>query len=93
MKRSERGRALFHTRDSGGKHETTPGEYVDWARRRAKELGVRFSGTPEQIESMIAKDVSVDGDIFLDCGASWQDVWALTDITEAKSKDGKEIEH
>ena len=27
-----------------------------------------------------------------DCGASWQDVWSLTDITEAKSKNGKEIE-
>jgi hypothetical protein len=27
-----------------------------------------------------------------DCGASWQDVWALTDITEAKGKEGREIE-
>ncbi len=26
-----------------------------------------------------------------DCGAWWQDVWSLSDITEAKSKDGKEI--
>ncbi len=27
-----------------------------------------------------------------DCGASWQDVWSLIDITEAKGKNGKEIE-
>ena len=26
------------------------------------------------------------------CGASWQDVWSLIDITEAKGKNGKEIE-
>ena len=27
-----------------------------------------------------------------DCGASWQDVWSLIDITEAKGKNGKEVE-
>ncbi len=27
-----------------------------------------------------------------DCGASWQDVWALVDMTEAKDKDGKKAE-
>ena len=28
------GRGLFYTRDSGGEHETTPGEYVRWANAR-----------------------------------------------------------
>lgn len=28
VKRPTCGRGLFYTRDSGGKHETTPGEYV-----------------------------------------------------------------
>jgi hypothetical protein len=66
MNRSAQGRALFHTRDSGGKHETTPGEYVKWGAKRARELGLLFSGTPEQIELMIAQGASVSGDIFLD---------------------------
>ena len=29
--RSEQGRLLFYTRDSGGRHEMTPGQYVEWA--------------------------------------------------------------
>ena len=32
-------------------------------------------------------DVECEG-----CGSSWQDVWSLIDITEAKGKNGKEIE-
>src|SRR5438045_2962036 len=67
-KRSAAGRGLFYTRDSGGEHETTPGEYVRWGQRRAKELGVTFSGTPEQIEAMIREGRSQDGDLFLDYG-------------------------
>ncbi len=67
-KRSEKGRALFYTRDSGGKHETTPSEYVRWAQGRAKELGVQFSGTPDAIEAMIRSGQSVDDDLFLDFG-------------------------
>ncbi len=27
-KRSNKGRALFYTRDSGGRHEMTPGQYL-----------------------------------------------------------------
>ena len=27
-----------------------------------------------------------------DCGASWRDVWSLTDIAEAKRKDGRTVE-
>lgn len=62
------GRGLFYTRDSGGEHETTPGEYVRWAQRQATALGVRFTGTPEQIEVMIHQGRAQQGDLFLDYG-------------------------
>lgn len=65
-KRSERGRALFYTRDSGGRHETTPPEYVKWAMRSAEELGLQFDGTPETIQEMIQSGESVSGDIYFD---------------------------
>jgi hypothetical protein len=63
--RSTKGRALFYTRDSGGKHETTPGEYVRWAQREVAKHGLRFDGTPERIEAMIRQSRAVDGDLFL----------------------------
>src|SRR5262249_43380842 len=66
MKRPSQGRALFYTRDSLGRHETTPTEYVRWARREAERLGLRFDGTPERIEAMIREGRSVDGDLYLD---------------------------
>jgi hypothetical protein len=66
MKRPEQGRALFYTRDSGGKHEMTPGEYVAWAQRKAQELGLSFHGTPETITSMMRSGRASEGDIFLD---------------------------
>src|SRR3989442_1181270 len=66
MKRPKNGRALFYTRDSGGQHEMTPGQYVAWGQRKANEFGVEFGGTPEAIESMIADGRSADGDLFLD---------------------------
>lgn len=62
------GRGLFYTRDSGGEHETTPGEYVRWGQRKAAALGVRFTGTPQQIEAMIRDGRSHEGDLFLDYG-------------------------
>ncbi|MBA2116147.1 recombinase family protein [Bremerella alba] len=65
-KRSEQGRALFYSRDSGGRHEATPPEYVRWAERRAAELGLQFDGTPEAIQEMIQSGESVRGDIFFD---------------------------
>ena len=68
LTRPQPGRGLFYTRDSGGEHETTPGEYVRWGQRRARELGIGFTGTPEQIEEMIRKGRSQDGDLFLDYG-------------------------
>ncbi len=67
-KRPPTGRGLFYTRDSGGEHETTPGEYVRWGQRTAARLGVTFTGTPEQIETMIHEGRSQDGDLFLDYG-------------------------
>jgi hypothetical protein len=66
MKRSTRGRALFHTRDSGGKHETTPAKYVEWAMDQGRSYKVTFRGTPAQIESMIRDGKVADGDLFLD---------------------------
>jgi hypothetical protein len=66
LKRPAKGRGLFYTRDSGGKHETTPSEYVTWARRKSEELGIAFSGIPERIEAMIRDGVSQDRDLFLD---------------------------
>lgn len=66
MSRTRKGRGVFYTRDSGGKHEMTPGQYVAWAQTRAKELGVTFRGTPETIEQMIRAGTFRDGDVFLD---------------------------
>lgn len=68
LKRSENGRGVFYTRDSGGEHETTPSEYVRWAHRRAGGLSVTFNCNPEQIEVMIRNGKSHDGDLFLDYG-------------------------
>lgn len=66
MARKQLGSGLFYTRDSGGKHETTPGEYVKWARRRAVELNVTFNPTAADIESMIRNEEAVRGDLYLD---------------------------
>lgn len=68
--RPERGRALFHHRDSGGRHETTPGEYIRWAQKYSAERGLRFDGTPERIEAMAKDGRVVDGDVFLDWDVS-----------------------
>ena len=46
-------RGLFYSRDSMGRHETTPVEYVRWAASRLADLGVKFAGTPAQFEQMI----------------------------------------
>ncbi len=61
-------RGLFYTRDSGGEHENTPGEYVRWAQRAAAEHRVRFAGTPDQLERMIRTGVWREGDVFVDYG-------------------------
>ena len=61
---------MFYSRDSGGKHENTPAQYIDWARRQAESLGVAFNGTGEQIERMTRSGVAVEGDVFWDYGVS-----------------------
>jgi hypothetical protein len=66
MKRSTKGRAAFYTRDSGGKHEMTPGKYVAWASDEARKRGLTFNGTPSQIDAMIRDGRPALGDIFLD---------------------------
>lgn len=68
MKRKQKGTALFYTRDSGGRHEMTPGEYVGWAQRTAKEHGLAFDGTPDVIQRMMKQNDSATGDIYLDYG-------------------------
>jgi len=70
MKRPDRGRGLFYSRDSAGRNEQTPPEYVAWARRRADELGVTFRGTPAQMERMLKDGRSVNGDLLFDSGIS-----------------------
>lgn len=57
---------LFYTRDSGGKHETTPGEYVRTAAQRAMKEGLTFGGSPELIEGMIRSGAAESGDLYLD---------------------------
>src|SRR6266852_8802197 len=69
-KRKAVGRGLFYTRDSGAKHEMTPAEYVSWARRKAKELGISFDGMPDAINDMIRTGCAHFGALFLDFGIS-----------------------
>jgi hypothetical protein len=69
-KRPAAGRALFYTRDSGGHHETTPGQYVNWAMSIAEKNRLSFDGTPDRIEAMIRFRKSRDGDLFLDYGVT-----------------------
>ena len=69
-KRSITGRALFYTRDSGGRHETTPSEYVLWAQRTATQYSLRFDGTAARIDAMIRHGQSHNGDLFLDYGVT-----------------------
>ena len=64
LQRLIKGRAAFYSRDSGGKHEQTPAQYVEWAQCCAKELGLRFKGTPTEINRMIKSGEPVSGDLF-----------------------------
>jgi hypothetical protein len=69
-KRPAVGRGLFYTRDSEGHSEIAPREYVAWAIREAAKLDVSFSGKPEAMLSMIARNVSAEGDLYVDYGVS-----------------------
>jgi hypothetical protein len=66
MIRNPNGRGLFYTRDSGGKHEMTPGQYVGWAANECFKRGLTFRGTGLQIDRMIREGKSADDDLFLD---------------------------
>jgi len=68
MKRPKQGRGLFYTRDSGGKHEMTPTQYLGWAVSVTNELGLSFDGSSETIQSMIQQGEPSRGDVFLDFG-------------------------
>jgi len=39
VRRPGKGRGLFYTRDSSDRSEMTPGGYVNWAAKKAKEFG------------------------------------------------------
>jgi len=69
-KRSPKGRALFYTRDSEGRSEQAPSEYVGWAIKKASELGLIFDGKPSTINQMINTGDYAKGDLFLDYGIS-----------------------
>jgi hypothetical protein len=45
-------------------------EYVDWARRKVQELGLRFDGTPDAITAMARDRCPHRGDLFLDYGVA-----------------------
>lgn len=64
--RSKKGRALFCSRDSGGKHEQTPAQYVSWAIRESERLELDFNGTPEEINRMVTDGLAVSGDLYFD---------------------------
>ncbi len=66
QKRATQGRMLFYLRDSGGEHEMTPPQYVCQAQAKAKELGLKFDGTPEAIERMRLSQTPVEGDLYFD---------------------------
>lgn len=65
-KQTRNARAVYYSRDSGGKHEQTPAEYVQWALQAAKALGLSFDGTPEHVERMMETGAPVLGDLYLD---------------------------
>jgi len=70
MERSTLGKGLFYTRDSEGKSELAPPQYVSWALKEAAKLGVVFTGTPELMTSMIDRGLSQSGNLFLDFAIS-----------------------
>ena len=60
------GRSVFYHRDSKGRHEKAPAEYVRWAIGKAAELGLQFDGEPETIQQMRQNGESNRGDIYFD---------------------------
>lgn len=57
---------VFYSRDSSGRTEQSPAEYVEHALRIAQKDGLRFNGSPQVIDKMISAGQSVSGDIYFD---------------------------
>jgi len=68
--RPDVGRGLFYTRDSQGHSDLAQPQYVSWARQEAARLGVAFEGVPDDITAMIERELSEQGDLYLDYGVS-----------------------
>lgn len=68
IEHSQRQRALFYHRDSGGRHDQAFAEYIEWAVSKSKALKLEFDGTAKRIAAMIKDCESVSGDIYLDYG-------------------------
>jgi len=66
MAKSKKGRAVFYHRDSGGEHEMTPNQYLEWAQGEARKYSVVFRGSYRQFEQMVTEKISALEDIFLD---------------------------
>lgn len=60
------GRGVFYTRDSGGKHETTPAQYIQWASNWAREHGVELNAETTVIGEMVKAKEFVRDDVYLD---------------------------
>jgi hypothetical protein len=69
MKSVTKSRALFLHRDSGGKAEMTPTQYVEWGQQQAEERGLAFDGTADRIAAMIREGQFSHGDLYLDYDA------------------------
>jgi len=66
MAKKRGNRAIFHHRDSSGRHDQTAAKYVEWVQTECKRLGLLFSGSASTINRMIESGEAVNGDIFLD---------------------------
>src|SRR6266496_3362965 len=60
------GRAVFYHRDSTGRHDQTPGQYVEWAVRDCATQKLTFDGSREAMNSLLRTGGVVAGDIYLD---------------------------
>lgn len=63
-------RALFLHRESSGRNDQAPAQYLEWGLRRTRELKLTMDASVERINSMILSGSSVDGDIYLDFDVS-----------------------
>lgn len=95
QKASKRGdHAIFYHRDSIGRGDQSPPQYVAWAMQEAERLSLHFAGTPDIITGMIKNWVSVDGDIYLDYDVKGnQAVRPALQCLLARIRDDKQVSH